>query len=145
MDGVLTMGWGAGRLTGWNPRTKGIETRMVGYTMLVFCDVPRCLEVIDRGLGYRCGEAPEDVQRPIDTIPARGCGAYTCAKHSGGDGHDCLAIAGWREDDEGHITCVEGHAADEDDVEELNGLDWGDPEPACRDCDFDFAIGVGRG
>lgn len=87
------MGWGSGRLTGWNPATKAYETRDVGYMHAATCDVPGCKARIDRGLGWRCGGRPEDVASMGDTLEAHGCGAYLCGEHEGD--HDCPKFIEW--------------------------------------------------
>lgn len=85
------MGYGTYRMSGWNPRTKRIETRESGYHIMALCDVQGCFEVIDRGLAYRCGDAESAHYTGGVIIDedgyGTGCGAYTCVHHEGH--HDC--------------------------------------------------------
>ena len=56
-------------------------TRWAGYGVPAVCDQPGCETEIDRGLGYRCGDATDD-----------GCGLSFCSSHlyiGGGDPQMC--------------------------------------------------------
>ena len=59
------MSWSLGYDTTWQ--------RDIGYGVPSICDHPDCSKVIDRGLGYVCGNAPYGGDR--------GCGLYFCGKH----------------------------------------------------------------
>lgn len=59
------MGWSLGWDNNWN--------RDVGYGVPAQCDQPRCKALIDRGLGYVCGNQPYGGEG--------GCGLYFCGKH----------------------------------------------------------------
>jgi hypothetical protein len=47
--------------------------RDIGYGVPAYCDSPRCTRVINRGLGYVCGNAPYGGEK--------GCGLYFCELH----------------------------------------------------------------
>jgi hypothetical protein len=51
------------------------DGREIGYSVEATCDHPECDAMIDRGLGYLCGEMHEDEQF--------GCGKYFCQDHLG--------------------------------------------------------------
>lgn len=62
---------------GYYTRTiDGLE-RHLGYGVKALCDHPDCDEVIDRGLGYLCGDEPGEGNE-------EGCGRYFCGAHGGG-------------------------------------------------------------
>lgn len=55
--------------------------RWAGYGVPAICDQPDCETEIDRGIGYRCGDATDD-----------GCGLSFCSSHlyiGGGDPQMC--------------------------------------------------------
>ena len=49
-----------------------------GYGVIATCDARWCKTVIDRGLGYLCGDAPHDT-----SSDKPGCGRYYCEDHAG--------------------------------------------------------------
>ena len=59
------MGWSIGFDDNWN--------RDIGYGVPAYCDAPKCMVKIDRGLSYVCGGEPYGGNR--------GCGLYFCANH----------------------------------------------------------------
>lgn len=59
------------------------DGREAGYGVEAPCDHPDCTVVIDRGLGYLCGNQP-DGHRDDDEP---GCGRYFCGEHD--VDHDC--------------------------------------------------------
>jgi hypothetical protein len=63
------LSWAVGFDTTWN--------RDIGYGVPALCDHPQCYELIDRGLGYVCGN--EEPYGGED-----GCGLYFCTEHGGG-------------------------------------------------------------
>lgn len=60
------MGWQVGWDADWR--------RWVGYGVPAVCDHPACVEQIDRGLAYRCG----------DLDSGEGCGLFFCSAHKPG-------------------------------------------------------------
>lgn len=67
------MGWSIGWDSNWR--------RDIGYGVPARCDHPGCMEKIDRGLSYVCGNAPYGGDE--------GCGLYFCGKHSSGPAQLC--------------------------------------------------------
>lgn len=65
------MGWAHGFVAG----------RDVGYGVEATCDKRGCENVIDRGLGYVCGDFPHYW---FDDQP--GCGMFYCGEHDTGVG-----------------------------------------------------------
>lgn len=63
------------------------DGREAGYLVDAECDADGCATVIDRGLGYLCGEMPDGHRDPDD----HGCGRYFCGEHE--RQHDCPAPA----------------------------------------------------
>ena len=61
--------WAIGFDSRWN--------RDIGYGVPAYCDHPKCVALIDRGLSYVCGGEPYGGDR--------GCGLYFCSDHGGGD------------------------------------------------------------
>jgi hypothetical protein len=59
------------------------EVMEAGYGVEAECEKPGCTAVIDRGLGYLCGNNPDGWRDPSEP----GCGGYFCLDH-GGD-HNC--------------------------------------------------------
>lgn len=59
------------------------DGREAGYGVEAECDADDCTAVIDRGLGYLCGTAPDGHREPCEP----GCGRYFCMDHHGT--HDC--------------------------------------------------------
>lgn len=59
------MGWSIGFDTNWN--------RDIGYGVPAYCDAPKCMAELDRGLSYVCGEDPYGGEK--------GCGLFFCEKH----------------------------------------------------------------
>lgn len=59
------MGWSIGFDDKWN--------RDIGYGVPAYCDHPKCMKDIDRGLSYVCGGEPYGGDR--------GCGLYFCGEH----------------------------------------------------------------
>jgi len=59
------MSWAIGFDSHWD--------RDIGYGVPAWCDHPRCLAKIDRGLSYVCGGEPYGGEK--------GCGLYFCYKH----------------------------------------------------------------
>lgn len=59
------MSWSLGFDSKWN--------RDIGYGVPAYCDHPKCLAEIDRGLAYVCGGEPYGGEK--------GCGLYFCGKH----------------------------------------------------------------
>jgi hypothetical protein len=59
------MGWSLGYDSNWG--------RWIGYGVPAWCDHPKCMEEIDRGLAYVCGNEPYGGEK--------GCGLYFCPKH----------------------------------------------------------------
>lgn len=56
-----------------------VDGREVGYGIAATCDAKDCDVLIDRGLGYICGEMHHGL---FDAEP--GCGRYFCGEHGGG-------------------------------------------------------------
>jgi len=79
------MGWGQYDVFGYNPRTQLYEGRPAGYYVSALCDVPGCLTVIDRGLGYKCG-SQFSLIRSGEPEKGHGCGAYICIQHESDHG-----------------------------------------------------------
>lgn len=61
------------------------DGREAGYGVEAECDEPGCATVIDRGLGYLCGDNPVG----WNDFDAPGCGNYFCGSHT--YEHDCAA------------------------------------------------------
>ena len=59
------MSWAIGYDDNWK--------RDVGYGVPSLCDHPKCMEEIDRGLGYICGDGPYG--------EGGGCGLFFCEEH----------------------------------------------------------------
>lgn len=59
---------------GWAYCGKDQYGREVGYAIAAVCDYPGCREVIDRGLGFLCGDIHNG---------ETGCGRYFCFDHRG--------------------------------------------------------------
>lgn len=59
------MSWSIGYDSNWK--------RDIGYGVPAYCDAPKCVAKIDRGLGYVCGGEPYGGDS--------GCGLYFCGKH----------------------------------------------------------------
>lgn len=59
------MSWAVGYDTNW--------ARDIGYDVPAYCDHPRCLAEIDRGLAHVCGGKPLGGDK--------GCGLYFCSSH----------------------------------------------------------------
>ena len=59
------MGWSIGFDSNWD--------RDIGYGVPAYCDHPKCVRVIDRGLGCVCGGEPYGGEK--------GCGLYFCGDH----------------------------------------------------------------
>lgn len=59
------------------------DGREAGYAVQAECDHPDCTTMIDRGLGYLCGQLPDGHRDPLDP----GCGRYYCPTHQ--PDHDC--------------------------------------------------------
>lgn len=51
--------------------------REAGYGVDAECDKPECLQSIDRGMGYLCGDSPNGRRKDNEW----GCGAYFCEPH----------------------------------------------------------------
>lgn len=71
------------------------DGREAGYGVEAPCDRDSCTVVIDRGLGYLCGEMPDGHRDDADP----GCGLYFCQDHRHADGHDCPNPDGQASDD----------------------------------------------
>jgi hypothetical protein len=81
------------------------DGREAGYGVEAECDQPGCSTMIDRGLGWLCGQQPlgwNDTDAP-------GCGNYYCEEHL--STHDCPAEeCGLYTADMSMCCClVEGH------------------------------------
>lgn len=59
------MGWSIGYDNNWK--------RDIGYGVPAYCDAPKCIKEIDRGLGYVCGGEPYSGER--------GCGLFFCSEY----------------------------------------------------------------
>jgi hypothetical protein len=59
------------------------DGREAGYGVEAVCDKDDCKNVIDRGLGYLCGNDPDGWRDPSEP----GCGRYHCPEHM--NDHDC--------------------------------------------------------
>lgn len=55
-----------------------VDGRPVGYGVEATCDKRGCDTVIDRGLGYICGD-----MHHVPWADERGCGRYFCEEHRG--------------------------------------------------------------
>jgi len=74
------MGWSIGFDTRWD--------RDIGYGVPAYCDFPRCMAEIDRGLSYVCcDEQPHG---------GDGCGLYFCSKHHIWRGGKCSRCRNYR-------------------------------------------------
>jgi len=59
---------------GWSLGFDGNWGRDIGYGVPAYCDAPKCMKEIDRGLSYVCGGQPYGGEK--------GCGLYFCEQHS---------------------------------------------------------------
>jgi hypothetical protein len=73
------VGWSLGYDSTWD--------RDIGYGVPAYCDHPKCMAEIDRGLAHVCGNAPYGGER--------GCGLYFCGEHLTYDGL-CPRCAAYR-------------------------------------------------
>ena len=81
------------------------DGREAGYGVEAECDKPGCSKVVDRGMGYLCGQNP-DGWRDEDEW---GCGNYYCGPHQ--YAHDCSNPECGAYSMEGNLYCQlpEGH------------------------------------
>lgn len=80
------------------------DGRMAGYGVSAECDGEGCTNVIDRGLGYLCGNLPDGHRDPDDW----GCGLYFCGQHE----HDCANPDCGLYSSDGYLFCKLGKAHD---------------------------------
>jgi hypothetical protein len=64
--------------------------RPIGYGVEATCDFPGCGAVIDRGLGYCCGDMHGG---------QNGCGGYYCPAHLDPPAHNCTYMGDFGGDD----------------------------------------------
>lgn len=97
------------------------DGREAGYGVEAECDHPGCLTMIDRGLGWLCGEAPMGWHN--DELP--GCCNYYCEAHLAA--HDCVAhqCGAYSLEGEG-CDFVEGH--DDDHWDKYHDKHWPDSQ-----------------
>ena len=67
------MSWSIGYDNNWK--------RDIGYGVPAYCDAPKCMREIDRGLSYVCGGEPYGGEK--------GCGLYFCSEHLMAWGNRC--------------------------------------------------------
>lgn len=81
------------------------DGREAGYGVEAECDTADCIEKIDRGLGYLCGEHPAGHK----AVDEPGCGKYFCEQHR--YAHDCSApeCGAWDEDEDSSCVLLAGH------------------------------------
>lgn len=88
---------------GWASCGTDSQGRPIGYAHEGVCDEESCLELIDRGLAYACGDMHGTNDRQGN---ATCCDGYFCSKHLvlGGDGifrcQKCHAEHGEESDEE---------------------------------------------
>lgn len=82
------------------------DGREAGYGVQAECDAPGCVNMIDRGLSYLCGETPDGHRDPSE----HGCGNYFCTELE--SHHDCPNPACGEYSDDGNLYCqlARGHA-----------------------------------
>lgn len=106
------MGWSVG----FDPNHK----RDIGYGVPAVCDHPECDEMIDRGLGYVCGD---------DVYGGEwGCGLFFCEKHRGN--HEDLAPGVWAPVCE---RCAEGKPHFEPKPDTTQWIHWKLTDPSWAD------------
>jgi hypothetical protein len=81
------------------------DGREAGYGVEAPCDKDECATVIDRGLGYLCGDDPDGWR----SEEAPGCGKYHCTEHQAD--HNCPSLECGKYSAEGNLYCglLAGH------------------------------------
>lgn len=84
------------------------DGREAGYNVTAFCDALGCTELIDRGLAYLCGFAPDGHRDDF----AWGCGRYFCHQRGHYSSHDCpntqCGFYYWKDGEETWLKCELG-------------------------------------
>lgn len=90
------------------------DGREAGYGVEATCDRPGCDVMIDRGLGYLCGRAPDGYHSDDEW----GCRLYFCGQHL--NDHDCPNPQCWYGVEERLDQCENGTGAQDAELCELH-------------------------